>query len=314
MSFTHTVLITGGTIGLGYHAALNIAKSYPNYLIILSSRTDRTSAAEKINSITGRKNAIFLPLDLGSVAKVKDFAKTYATKSFPPIIALLLNAGLQFPEAITFTDDGFESTFEVNHLGHAILLHCLSPHFAPGIRVTLTASGTHDPAQNSGMPDAVYTSAAEVARPDPKTATKDGRQRYATSKLLNVLFGYALVRRTTPAQMTVNCFDPGLMPGTGLAREYGSVMRFVWYNILPRIIPLLRKLMFANIHTAEESGANLAWVALGKETEGKNGLYFEGKKPIPSSVDSYSVENQDDLWNWTVQEVTGGKDQFLQLK
>jgi NAD(P)-dependent dehydrogenase (short-subunit alcohol dehydrogenase family) len=314
MSFTHTVLITGGTLGLGYYAALNIAKSHPNYLIILSSRTDRNSTAEKINSKTGQKNVIFLPLDLGSIAKVKGFAKTYATKSFPPITALLLNAGLQFPGEVSFTDDGFESTFEINHLGHAILLHHLSPHFAPGVQITFTASGTHDPAQKSGMPDAVYTSAAEIARPDPKTATKNGQQRYSTSKLLNVLFGYALVRRTTPAQMTVNSFDPGLMPGTGLAREFNPVMRFIWYSILPRIIPLLRVLLFENIHTPEESGANLAWVALGKETEGKTGLYFEGKKPIPSSVDSQNVEYQDDLWNWTAQEVTKEKEEYLQLK
>jgi NAD(P)-dependent dehydrogenase (short-subunit alcohol dehydrogenase family) len=315
MSFTHTVIVTGGTVGLGYYAALNIAKSYPQYLVVLSSRTDRESAAQKINSTLGQDNVTFLPLDLSSVAKVKEYAKEYSSKKFPPIIALLLNAGLQFPNEITFTPDGFESTFQVNHLGHAYLLHHLSPYFAPGVRVTLTASGTHDPAQKSGMPDAVYTSAADIARPNPKTATKDGRQRYSTSKLLNVMFGYALVRRTPSERMTVNSFDPGLMPGTGLAREYSPFLRFIWNHVLPFLIPVLRLMVTnGNIHLPEESGANLAWVALSKDTAGKNGLYYEGRKEIPSSVDSRIVEKQDDLWDWTVNEVTGGKEEYLSPK
>jgi NAD(P)-dependent dehydrogenase (short-subunit alcohol dehydrogenase family) len=194
-------------------------------------------------------------------------------------------------------------------------LHHLSPYFAPGVRVTLTASGTHDPAQKSGMPDAVYTSAADIARPNPKTATKDGRQRYSTSKLLNVMFGYALVRRTPSERMTVNSFDPGLMPGTGLAREYSPFLRFIWNHVLPFLIPVLRLMVTnGNIHLPEESGANLAWVALSKDTAGKNGLYYEGRKEIPSSVDSRIVEKQDDLWDWTVNEVTGGKEEYLSPK
>jgi hypothetical protein len=48
-----------------------------------------------------------------------------------------------------------------------------------------------------------------------------GRRRYTTSKLCNVLCAYELGKRVkaSPWQLEVVAFDPGLMPGTGLARE-----------------------------------------------------------------------------------------------
>lgn len=33
---------------------------------------------------------------------------------------------------------------------------------------------------------------------------------------------------------------------------------------------------------------------------GRSGKYFEGRREIESSRDSYVVEKQEDLWGWTV--------------
>jgi NAD(P)-dependent dehydrogenase (short-subunit alcohol dehydrogenase family) len=229
MSFTHTVLITGGTAGLGYHCALNIAKEHPEYLVVIASRTDPKSAATSINNQLHQKNAVYIPLDLSNLAKVRSFATDWETKKYPSICMLLLNAGLQFPGALHKTYDGLEATFGINHVGHALLFHLLVPYLADKVRVILTSSGTHDPAQNSGFPDAKYTSAEELAHPTgPSATTKDGRQRYSTSKLVIIMWTYALHRRfasISGKEMTVNAFDPGLMPGTGLAREYSPFLR-----------------------------------------------------------------------------------------
>lgn len=54
-----------------------------------------------------------------------------------------------------------------------------------------------------------------------------------------------------------------------------------------------------NVHSPEESGKALAWLAVGKEVEGESGKYFEGMRQIKSSVESYEVEKQQDLWEWT---------------
>jgi NAD(P)-dependent dehydrogenase (short-subunit alcohol dehydrogenase family) len=306
MSFTNTVLITGGTANLGYQAALAIAREHPEYLIVVASRTDKDSAANTINETLKQKNVIFLPLDLASPANVRDFVRNWETKNFPPIIALLLNAGLQFPAELRHNSDGIELTFAINHFGHALLFHLLYPHLAKGARIVLTSSGTHDPEQKTGLPDAKYTTAEEVAHPDPKTANKDGRERYATSKLVNIMWAYALHRRLEKLpekELTVNIMDPGLMPGTGLAREYSAMDRFIWKQIMARTVPILRVVVHPNIRTPKESGRKLARLAVGGDVKGVSGIYYEGQKPIKSSKASYDEAKQEELWNWTVKNV-----------
>lgn len=130
-----------------------------------------------------------------------------------------------------------------------------------------------------------------------------------------MLWTYALHRRlekinsatSEEMKLTVVAFDPGLMPGSGLAREGTAFERFLWHRVLPRIIPLLRLLIHHNVHTPEESGSNLAWIAC---NEGTSGVYYEEKKQINSSVDSYVVEKQEDLWEWTVRNTARGEDEM----
>lgn len=68
-----------------------------------------------------------------------------------------------------------------------------------------------------------------------------GRRRYTTSKLRDVLMAYELARRlanepvAAPGAITVNAFDPGLMPGTGLARDYGRLAMLTWRYLLPAL-------------------------------------------------------------------------------
>ena len=51
------------------------------------------------------------------------------------------------------------------------------------------------------------------------------------------------------------------MLGTGLGRDYSPSAKFVWFYILPHIIPFLR-MVIPVVRGIEESGADLAWVAL----------------------------------------------------
>ncbi|KAF7503550.1 hypothetical protein GJ744_003623 [Endocarpon pusillum] len=240
---------------------------------------------------------------------VRAFAAEYADRKYPKIQALVLNAGLQFPNGVTYTKDDVESTFAIKHVGQALLFHLLRQHLAEKASNVITASGTHDPAQKSGLPDAEYTTAEELAHPSAQSATNSGRQRYATSKLCNVMWTYALDKRLIAAaarggeRYTVNAFDLGLMPGTDLAREALAISPWKWKKVLPRMIPLLRRLVHPNIHSPEESGIALARLAVGEDVTGVSGVYFEGTKKINSSVESHVVGKQEDLWYWTVKHV-----------
>jgi NAD(P)-dependent dehydrogenase (short-subunit alcohol dehydrogenase family) len=164
MSYTRTILITGGTLGLGFECALHIARQCPTYLVVIASRTDTNAAAASVNKALHQENTVFLPLDLSNRTNVRSFVTTWESRHHLLIQALLLNAGIQFPDGLRLTDEGMESTFAVNHVGHALLFHLLFPHLADDARVVVTSSGTHDPAMKSGIPDAVYTTAEELAR------------------------------------------------------------------------------------------------------------------------------------------------------
>jgi NAD(P)-dependent dehydrogenase (short-subunit alcohol dehydrogenase family) len=308
---TKTVIITGGSTGLGFQAARHIAAHYHGWHIVIANRSV-TAAEEAIQSIRQQSPTASieaLPLDLGSLASVRAFAAAVIEKDLPPIHVLVCNAGLQVVTD-SRTTDGFETSFGVNHLGHYLLTQLLLPHLAAPARIINVSSGTHfssadmGQAEKGGMPDPAYTTAQAAAFPPPVNGGDMqfiGRQRYSTSKLANLWHTYELIRRLErdtrlPRPITVNAFDPGLMPGTGLARDYAPPVRWIWENILPRIPALTRMLFGAVPNAVPVSGANLARLAVDPAWEGVTGKYVQGTQAIPSSAASYDERIACELW------------------
>jgi len=269
-----TVIVTGGNSGLGYGCASALLSASPPWHVIIACRdTGRAQEAVDMLRKAARPSADIetMALDLASLASVRSFASMLDDRlkaaDIPPLHGLVCNAAVQ--GARTFTVDGFESTFGVSHLGHYLLVNRMVPLIEKPARIAVVASGVHDPAQlakvpaSAGVPVPAWNRPTALAKGElgPEAAnddaTADRGRRYSTTKLANVYFTYGLAQRL-PNGITVNAFDPGLMPGTGLAREYPAVLRFAWHSILPRMIPLLRLVLLRNIHTPEESGKALA--------------------------------------------------------
>lgn len=288
MSASRTVIVTGGNTGLGFHAATRLAAD-PSWRVVLACRDTARGgeAAEKIALATGNAAVEARVLDLGSLASVRAFTDGLAASDRPPLAALLCNAGLQVVRGLTLTVDGFETTFAVNHLGHLYLTELLLPRCAGRARVVFVSSGTHDPAQRTGMPAPELRSAAALARPDAadfRDPGLAGRRAYTTSKLCNVLTAYELSRRLAASgrDVLVNAFDPGLMPGSGLARDYGALSRFGWRFLLPAL-----RLFVANVNSVASSGEALARRVTDPRLDGVSGRYFVGEKEERSSAESY---------------------------
>lgn len=74
-------------------------------------------------------------------------------------------------------------------------------------------------------------------------------------KFCNIVSTYALANRMPAARLRFFALDPGLMPGTGLARDNSAFNRFMWRSLLRWIAPNL-----PGASTAERSGAALAWL------------------------------------------------------
>ncbi len=313
-SAPRTVVITGGNSGLGYacaRALLEESAGPTPWNVVLACRDPgrAQAAVERLQQDTAASGPSArveaMSLDLASLASVRGFAGELArrieARELPPLHALVCNAGVQNAGKKTFTTDGFESTFGVNHLGHFLLVNLLLPRLAPPARVVVVASGTHDPTQKTGTPQPAWNDPAALAKGElGPMAAKDtpfqfGQRSYTTSKLANVLFSHELARRL-PSGITTNAFDPGLMPGTGLIREAPAPLRFLWDHVLPRMLPLLRRFVLANVHTVAESGAALARLVADPGLEATSGKYFEGTREIASSTDSYNKTRAAELW------------------
>jgi hypothetical protein len=74
-------------------------------------------------------------------------------------------------------------------------------------------------------------------------------------------------------------------------------MHFAATHVLPRIVPLLRRVMNPNIHTIGESGDALARMLTDPALAGTTGRYFEGRREIRSSEESYDEDRAEELWH-----------------
>jgi NAD(P)-dependent dehydrogenase (short-subunit alcohol dehydrogenase family) len=299
-----SVIITGGNTGLGYQCAHNVALSNQEWQIVIASRDTKKAndAVSKLKAETENDNITSLPLDLASLASVRNFADVFLKSGLPPLQAIVCNAGLQIVQGTTYTQDGFEMTFGVNHLGHFLLVHLLLEHMAEPGRIIFVSSGTHDPEQVTGMPAPIYMNAQSLAYPNSDSSGESeghiGRRRYSTSKLCNIYCAYEFadrIKKETNKNITVNAFDPGLMPGTGLARQVSPTAFFVWKYIMP-----VMTLLPINANTPRKSGKALAALVTNPQFNNVTGKYFEGIKEIKSSKLSHSKENAEDLWNTSI--------------
>ncbi|MCW3127318.1 MAG: hypothetical protein JWO03_2976 [Bacteroidetes bacterium] len=295
-----SIIITGATNGIGYECAIQMARIAPNEQIVIACRNQQAGreVIQNIKKRVGHENIICLPLDLESLRSVREFAALFSKQSGNRIIALVNNAGIQNIAKTKFTKDGFESTFGTNHIGPFYLTLLLLPWMDDDGSITFTASGVHDPLQKTGIEPPIYTSDKDLAFPKETTENESitGKRRYSTSKLCNILMTYELQRRLVNTNIRVNAFDPGMVPGTGLARTYPPIMQFAWKNVMP-VLAWFKH----NVNTPQNSGRRLANLAYSEQYKKCKGKYFEGEKEIRSSTDSYNTAFQKDLWQSSIE-------------
>lgn len=279
-----TYLITGATSGLGRQVALRLARLGGHRLVLPARDAARADQLRADLLSAGAGEVTFPAIDLSSLASVATFVERFQRETSFPLDGVLLNAGRQSASRLVETINGFESTFAVNHLAHHLLLKGLMSRLSPDATVGWTASGTHDPTEKSaklsGFRGSRYTTAARVAKGDYDEVSGEqaSRDAYATSKLCNIVSARRFGLQGTTARNYFS-FDPGLMPGTGLAREQGAAAQWIWKNILPRLSSLL-----PGTSSTERSSAVLTDLLVGQLRGSHNGAYFNysGKQLEPA--------------------------------
>ena len=161
---------------------------------------------EKTAAVAGELGVPSFVADFQRLDDVRRLAAQLRER-LPRIDVLVDNAGASFPR-VEPTVDGFERTFQVDHLAPYLLTRLLEePLRAAGGRVVVTSSFAH----LAGAVRRGRLEGAAIAR--SRLATR----AYATAKWANVLFAGELARRWAP-EVTAVSFDPG-----AVASSFGRV-------------------------------------------------------------------------------------------
>lgn len=136
-------IVTGANTGIGFETARSLAKH--GCAVVLACR-DPQAAEDAVERVRAEKSAAgalcaALPLDLASLESVRNFARTIGA-SHRKVDMLILNAGV-FGLPFTTTRDGYETTFQVNHLAQFYLVLLLRPLLVTGSRVVFVSSESH---------------------------------------------------------------------------------------------------------------------------------------------------------------------------
>lgn len=187
-------------------------------------------------------------LDLGSLTSTRA-----AVQAVGPVDVAVMNAALQSTGPRQMTADGYEATFQVNHLAHLMLLDGLLDRDGLPARIITLGSATHDSSSRTGMP-APMEDDLRVMAEGGEDDDRAGQRRYSTSKLLTTATALGLARERPDVHVT--CFDPGAMLGTGLYRDYPGWQQAA-FKATSRLLSVI-----PSFNTPEKSGVALVRLAL----------------------------------------------------
>lgn len=211
-----TVIITGANGSLAVPAVANLLTKYPDLTALLTVRnaSDADTNTARLRATIARfpnaKTSIH-ELDLAALTAVHKFADDVAAGlaegRYPPLKSIICNAfHWNLVAEGQLTADGFEKTFQINHIAHAALVLRLVGSFSSeGGRIVTFASNAHWPGKNSleKYPPSIPEDLSLLVQVNPdKDYAGRGFQRYANSKLAAMMFTYALDRRLEKVSLT----------------------------------------------------------------------------------------------------------------
>ena len=194
------VVITGGNTGIGKEAAVGLAGLGARVVITSRNEERGRSAQKEIADRSGSDSVEVMSLDLASFTSIRAFAADVLDR-FDHLDVLVNNAGLILRRRAE-TQDGFEETFGVNHLGHFLLTDLLLERLRAGApaRVVVVSSDAHKGArQGLDFDDLQAEHKYRWAK------------AYSKSKLANIYFARELSRRLDGTGITVNALHPGFV-------------------------------------------------------------------------------------------------------
>ncbi|MCC5937964.1 MAG: SDR family NAD(P)-dependent oxidoreductase [Lunatimonas sp.] len=270
------IVITGCTSGIGAETVKGLSDKCDRLFLLVRNQKKAESLLADLPADLpkDRFEVVFCDLeDLKSVAAAADYVREKVTS----LDLLINNAGGIFPKG-TITRDGFETTFQVNHLGHFLLTQKLLPLLlkTPTPRIINVSSEAHraaNPKLNEVTNAANYSSFPA----------------YANAKLYNILFSKSLQEKYGSQGLGTFSLHPGVVK-TNFGGDFTGVFK------------LLIKLSQPFMITAKAGAQTTLFLATSAIKKEWNGAYFKKSKPVTPSKLANSKKLREDLWeksaNW----------------
>ncbi|MCC6494923.1 MAG: SDR family NAD(P)-dependent oxidoreductase [Propionibacteriaceae bacterium] len=271
-----TILITGASDGIGAASARSLAMKGERVLIVGRN-------AEKTAAVAGATGAEPFVADFSRLDEVRALADQVKDRLDGSLDVLANNAGGIFGDRLV-TTDGFEYTFQVNHLAPFLLTQLLLDEL-------LAATGS------------VVNTSSVASRLFGDLDIDDlGNERnyspakaYGDAKLENILFTRALHARFHDRGLSTMAFHPGNV-ATNFAADTTNPMRFIYHTPLRRLALI----------SADKGGANLTWAIEGRPgTDWQSGEYYDQRKPARRfNPQMLETDLADRLWDRSAEMVS----------
>lgn len=245
-----TIVITGASDGIGAAGARRLRADGHEVVLVGRSRG-------KTEAVAAELGAPFHLADFARLGEVRRLADEL--QAYERIDVLVNNAGGVMGRR-TVTEDGFEQTFQVNHLAPFLLTTLLLPRLIAGrAKVIQTASAAANHFGGSFDIDDLN----HERRYAPMQAYGDG-------KLANVLFTRELDRRHRADGIAAVAFHPGVVR-SNFAKETGLGLRLLYHSPLKYLFTI----------SSYTSAERLGWLVDGTPGEDwEPGGFYGNRTPL----------------------------------
>jgi NAD(P)-dependent dehydrogenase (short-subunit alcohol dehydrogenase family) len=272
-----SAVVTGGTAGIGFYTALDLARLGARVVVTARNETRGRDAVAQLRAMAGHSDVELLIADASSVCANARLAEAL-TQRLSRLDILVNNAGGGAFADRAETKEGFEAVLALNFIGPFTLTTRLLPVLS-----------------RSGSPRIVnvVSSSFRMWTRDPFDDLQS-RERYifmdahARAKLLNLLFTLALARKLA-GKALVNAVNPGMAwtPGVAaLTRPAVPQWRFVW--------PIVRWVQ--RRASAETAARAPLFLASSPDLADRSGRYFDGLKEQSVPAHVRDTSQQDRVW------------------
>ncbi|KAJ3485815.1 hypothetical protein NLI96_g4701 [Meripilus lineatus] len=278
------VIVTGGNTGIGKETIKVLLEHNAKVYMASRSRDKAQAAIDDLKSQTG-KDAIYLELDLSSLAGVRRAAEEFMSKE-RELHILFNNAGVMWPPVDLVTEDGYDLQFGTNVIGHFFFTELLMPALLAGKETSPDGHARVVTTSSSGA--YFHTLQWETFVDGPARRKKTPMDLYHQSKFGNVVVARQVAKRYADKGIISTSVNPGNLK-TDLLRHASAIQKFfVKFMLYPAPYGALTQL----------------WAGTMPETINYNGQFLvPWARQGRCRAEAYDDELGEQLWNWLQEQV-----------